>query len=175
MINSVLTPSVHAIACVVWDPQDMGSMWLLQGLLWPSYPDNLSVSFGTVINLNFSGFYFFAYFEAYVRIYQLAKFQVLILINFWIIADSNSVWTILMPLEKHRSVINHAPRACAQVVSASCSHRRVYESNTLNVYRIVINQSRSSICGGFTLRALGNHASNRHKGIRIRVLNVLVH
>ena len=136
---------------------------------------NASVSFRTVINLNFSGFKFLHILKAYVRIYQLANFRVLILLNLWIIADSNSVRTVLSPLEKHRSVINHAPRACAQVVSASCSHRRAYKSNTLNAYRTVINQSRSSICGGFTLRALGNNASNRHKGIRIRVLNVLVH
>ena len=123
----------------------------------------------------FPDFTFLHILKAYVRIYQLAKFRVLILLNLWIIADSNSVRTVLSPLEKHRSVINHAPRACAQVVSASCSHRRAYKSNTVNAYRIVINQSRSSICGGFTLRALGNNASNRHKGIRIRVLNVLAH
>ena len=42
-------------------------------------------------------------------------------------------------------------------------------------FHTVLNQSRSSICGGFTLRALRNHAWYRHKGIRIRVLNVLVH
>ena len=108
----------------------------------------------TVINLNFSGFYFFAYFESICSNLPTAKFRVLILLNLWIIADSNSVQTILSPLEKHRSVINHAPRACAQVVSASCSHRRAYKSNTLNAYRTVINQSRSSICGGFSLRAI---------------------
>ena len=128
----------------------------------------VTVSFQTITNLHFSGFYFFHILKAYVRIYQLA---ILILINLWIIADSNSVRTVLSPLEKHRSVLNHAPRACAQGVSASCSHKR----NTLNAYRTVTNQSRSSICGGFTLRALGNHASYRHKGIRIRVLNILVH
>ena len=75
-----------------------------------------SVSFHTVTNLNFSGFYFWSIFwQAYVRIYQLAKFRVLILINLWIIADSNSV--INRPielLEKLRSVLNPAPRACAQ-------------------------------------------------------------
>ena len=118
---------------------------------------------------------FFHILKAYVRIYQLAKFRVLILINLWIIADSNSVQIVLSPLEKLRSVTNPAPRACAQGVSASCSHRRAYKWNTLNVVSYRHNQSRSSICGGFTLRALGNHAWYRHKGIRIRVLNVLVH
>ena len=93
---------------------------------------NSSVSFHTVTNLNFSGFTFFHILKAYVRIYQLAKFWVLILINLWIIADSNSVKIVLSPLEKLRSVLNPAPRACAQGVSASCSHRRAYKSNTLN-------------------------------------------
>ena len=93
--------------------------------------------------------------KGYALIYQLSKFQEVILLNFWIKADSNLERTVLSPLEMHRSVLNHAPRACAEVVSARCSHRRAYKSNTLNAYRIVINQSRSSICGGFTLRALG--------------------
>ena len=65
----------------------------------------------------FPDFTFLHILKAYIRIYQLAKFRVLILINLWIIADSNSVRTVLSPLENHRSVINHAPRACASRVS----------------------------------------------------------
>ena len=94
---------------------------------------NSSVSFQTVTNLNFFRILlFFHILKAYVRIYQLAKFRVLLLINLWIIADSNSVQIVLSPLEKIHSVLNPAPRACAQGVSDSCSHRRAYKRNTLN-------------------------------------------
>ena len=107
---------------------------------------------------NFQDLTFLHILKGYALIYQLSKFQAVISLNFWIKADSNLVQTVLSPLEKHRSVLNHAPRACAEVVSARCSHRGAYKSNTLNAYRIVINQSRSSICGGFTLRAfIGKH------------------
>ena len=104
---------------------------------------------------NFQDLTFLHILKGYALIYQLWNFQAVISLNFWIKADSNLVRNVLSPLETHRSVLNHAPRACAEVVSARCSHRRAYKSNTLNAYRIVINQSRSSICGGFTLRALG--------------------
>ena len=102
-------------------------------------------------------FFFFFFFlllhilKAYGRMYQLAKFHVVVLLNVCVNADSNLVRTVLSPEEKHRNVLNHAPRACAQVVSASCSQGRVYKSNTLNAYRFVTNQTRLS--GGFTLRA----------------------
>ena len=81
-----------------------------------------------------------------VRIYQLATFRVLILINLWIIADSNSVQIVLSPLEKLRSVLNPAPRACAQGVSDSCSHRRAYikEIHWTPFHIQSQNQSRSS-------------------------------
>ena len=63
----------------------------------------------------------------------------------------------------------HARKVCQPAVLIGARIKVIH----LTPYRTVTNQSRPSICGGFTLRALGNHAWYRHKGIR--VLNVLVH
>ena len=120
---------------------------------------------------NFQDFTFLHILKGYALIYQLSKFQAVISLNFLIKADSNLIRTVLSPLEKHQSILNHAPRACAEVVSARCSHRRAYKSNTLNAYRIVINKSRSSICGRFTLRTLGKQRfepSQRYTDSRVK-------
>ena len=104
--------------------------------IWPTYSEIELRLYSLVSNRHKPKFFrillFFHILKAYVRIYQLAKFRVLILINLWIIADSNSFQIVLSPLEKLRSVLNPAPRACAQGVSDSCSHRRAYKRNTLN-------------------------------------------
>ena len=117
-----------------------------------------SMTLRTITNVNIFRTFFLHILKAYARIYPLAKFQVEILLHFCIKADSNSAQNVLSPKEKcHRSVRTkpRISRMRAKSRRASCSHRRAYKSNTLNTFWTVTNQSRSSVCGGFSLRALG--------------------